>query len=130
LKQINPLVFVLTVLGMAVIGVACGGLGAYLGAHVFGSDDFLALGMAIVGMLTGYAAGNVAGLVLVKYVFKRDGSVVLGIAGAVVWTAIAVGVAALLNLAHDASSWVVSLAFLLTPVAALLGFHLKRAAAS
>jgi len=115
---------------MAAVGVAFGGLFAYIAAHSFGSGDFMALGMAIVGMLFGYAFGNVLGLVLVKYALRQRGSVILGIIGAVVWTGLSIGVAALLNLSNDASSWVVSAMFLLTPAAALLGFHVKRAEAS
>lgn len=130
MNKVNPLVFVVTALGLAAVGVAFGGLFAYIGAHAFGSGDFLALGLAIVGMLLGYAFGNVLGLILVKYALHQRGSVMLGIAAAVVWTGLSIGVAALLNLSSDASSWVVTAMFLLTPFAALLGFYVRRGEAS
>jgi hypothetical protein len=129
-KQVSPLVFLLTALGMALVGVICAILGALIGAHAVGSADFMALGAAIIGMLFGYALGNVIGLVVVKYPFRQNGSVLLGVLGAVIWTGLSVGVAALLNLSNDASSWVVSAMFLLTPLAALFGFYLTRSEAS
>jgi hypothetical protein len=129
-RKKNVFSFIITAIVMTALGAGLGMAGGYIGARTADPAGFVALGLAILGMLAGYVLGTVAGLLILTYAVRVTGSVMLGILTGVVWTGISIGVASLLNLSHHASSVIVYVMFLLTPAAALLGFYMKRAAAS
>lgn len=118
--------FILSALGMYVLSVGLAILGGWTGARAVDSDGFFALGLAIVGMLVGYFIGIVLGLVLIKTVLHQPGSLAIGLVALAVWTGISIAIAAIFNLASDASSAVVIACFLTTPVAALFGYYIKK----
>lgn len=130
MREKNVLTFVITAVVMTVLGLLLGMAGAMIGAHSASPTGFEALGVAIIGMVTGYVLGAVMGLFLLKYTVHVYGSVLLGVFAAVAWTFVSIGVAELMNRFHDASSVIVVLMFLLIPTVSLSGFYLKRAAAS
>ena len=82
--------------------------------------------LAIVGLLIGYVFGIVAGLLAIRFVLKQRGSVFLGIVAAVVWIGVSISIGIPFNLSDNLVSIVVGALFLCVPVAAMLGFNLKR----
>ncbi|MBN1189255.1 MAG: hypothetical protein JXA46_05830 [Dehalococcoidales bacterium] len=92
--------FILMMISLAVVGVVFATAGALIGGKIIGPNDmeFGGLGLAIGGALVGYLLGIIAGLLLVKALFRRKGSVLLGILGAVIGTIATVFLAGPLNL--------------------------------
>ena len=120
--------FILAALGTYVLSFGLAILGGVTGAHSVSSADFAALGLAIMGMLIGYVAGIVLGLICIKHLLHQTGSLTWGIIALAVWTGISIAIAAIFNLASDASSAVVVACFLSTPIAALLGYYWRNPA--
>ena len=60
--------FVLMTIGLGVLGIVFGVIGALIGGKVLGNDSFGfgALGLAIGGVLVGYPAGIIVGIILIR----------------------------------------------------------------
>ena len=119
--------FVGLTIGLGAIGIVFGVIGALIGGKVLGGDSFGfgALGLALGGIIIGYPAGIIVGIVLIKKVLHRRGSLLLGIVGSIVGAAVIIGTIGPLNL--NANTDLLFGLFLLTvPLFCLLGFFLKR----
>jgi hypothetical protein len=84
-------ILIVMVLGTAIAGIVIGILGTLIGAWLVGGNDFGGFGElvgALLGMVFGYPAGVILGLVIMRYAFHRKGSVLLGAAGVVVGMAL------------------------------------------
>ena len=91
-----------------------------------GDGSLADLGLAIAGLLIGYVFGIVVGLLAIRFILKQRGSVLLGIVAAVIWMGVSIAIAIPFNLSDNLVSIVVALFLLCVPVAAMLGFNLKR----
>jgi len=119
--------FVVKMIGMAVIGIAFAIAGAFIGGRVLGSDavGFGALGLAIGGILVGFPLGTIVGLILLKKLFHQQGSVWLGVLGAVVGTVATMVLSEPLNLnAHI--NLLFGVFFTIVPALTLGGFYLIK----
>ena len=110
--------------GMGVLGIALAVLGAYIGGGVIGEKSFGALGLAIIGVVAGYLLGIVIGLVVIKKVMHRNGSLAFGILGSIFGTAIIVIIGASIDI--DSNALLIILFFLAVPVFSLGGYYLRR----
>ena len=119
--------FALMTIGLGVLGIIFGVAGALIGGKLLGDDSlsFGALGLAIGGSLIGYLVGILVGIVLIKKVFHRQGSLLFGILGAFIGVIITVLVAIPLTLNSNASAIVVIFC-LGVPLVSMAGFHLNR----
>ena len=120
--------FIFIAIGMYILSIGLGVLGGLFGASVLGTGQLSDLGLAILGILGGYYAGIIISLVIIKTVLRQRGSIIIAIIGAVVWTAMCIGITALFNLADNASSTAVVALFLSTPLVALAAYYLKQPA--
>ena len=89
------------------------------------SVGFGALGLALGGILVGYPAGVIVGIILTKKVFHYQGSLLLGILGGILGVVITVAGAEPLNLNTNAST-LLAVFFLSVPVLCTIGFLLKN----
>ena len=80
---------------------------------------------AIMGMVVGYPLGAVLGILVYSRVFKYRGSVWLAGLGAAAGVLLVFGLAEPLNL-NASSDLMLGSFFLLTPLLAAWGFHLKK----
>ena len=82
----NIVVFVLMTIGLGVLGIAFGVMGAFIGCKVLGSDSvgFGALGLAIGGVIIGYPTGIIVGIISIRKIFHQQGSLLLGILGSII----------------------------------------------
>ncbi len=119
--------FVLMALGLAVLGVVFGVIGAFFGGRVLGSDSvgFGALGLAIGGVIIGYPAGIIVGIIAIKKFLHQQGSLLFGILGSVIGAVIVMLLAEPLNL-NSNTGLLFGVFFLSVPVSCLAGFYLKR----
>ncbi|MFC1920200.1 hypothetical protein ACFLYQ_00570 [Chloroflexota bacterium] len=119
--------FVITAIGLGIIGIIFGIAGAFIGGRVLGADSvgFGALGLAIGGVLAGYPAGIIIGIILLKKFFHQRGSLLLGIIGSVIGAALIIVLAGPLNLASNANL-LFGTFFLIMPTFCLIGFNLKK----
>jgi hypothetical protein len=114
-------------LGLGIIGIAFGAIGAFIGGRILGSDSFGfgALGLALGGILIGYPTGIIVGILLIKKVLHQKGSLLLGILGSIVGAVITVALAEPLNL-NSNNNLLFSVFLLSVPLFCLGGFFLKR----
>ena len=119
--------FVLTAIGLGIIGLAFSLGGALLGGRVIAgnSPGFAALGLAISGMLLGYPVGVIISLVLLKRLLHQAGSLWLGIAGCFVGLGIWIISATIFRLDTN-STLLLYFFFLIVPVLSLAGFQMKK----
>ncbi len=117
---------ILTTIGLAISGVIFGVLGGFLAGRGLGDGSLADLGLAIIGLLLGYAFGIIIGLFGIRFILHQRGSVFLGIVAAVVWVGVSIAIAIPFNLSDNFVSIVVALFLLCVPVAAMLGFNLRR----
>jgi hypothetical protein len=119
--------FIIIVVGLGIIGILFGLAGALIGGRVLGSDSFGfgALGLALGGILIGYPAGIIVGLILIKKLLHKRGSLLLGILGSVFGAIVTIVVAEPLNLNSNANL-VFGVFFLSVPLFCLVGFSLRR----
>ncbi|MFC1900788.1 hypothetical protein ACFLYN_04255 [Chloroflexota bacterium] len=119
--------FIITAIGLGIIGIAFGIGGAYIGGRVVGAGSvgFGALGLAIIGLFVGYPAGIVIGIILIKRLLHWHGSLLLGIIGIIVGMVTVITLAALLSL-NSGIDLLVIILLLIVPVFCLIGFNLKK----
>ena len=119
--------YVLMTIGLGVLGIIFGVIGALIGGKVLGSESagFGALGLAIGGAVIGYPAGIIVGIVSIKKILHQQGSLLLGILGSIIGAVITVVLALLLNL-NSNTNLLFGVFFLSVPVFCLVGFFLKR----
>jgi hypothetical protein len=119
--------FVLMTIGLGVLGIVFGVIGALIGGRVLGSDSigFGALGLAIGGVIIGYPTGIIIGIISIREIFHQRGSLVLGILGSIVGAVITMVLAEPLNL-NSNTNLLFGVFFLSVPVFCLVGFFLKR----
>ncbi len=119
--------FVLMALGLAVLGIAFGVIGALIGGRVLGSDSvgFGALGLAIAGIIIGYPAGIIVGIISIKKFLHQQGSLLFAILGSIIGAVIIMLLAEPLNL-NSNTNLLFGVFFLSVPVFCLVGFYLKR----
>jgi len=118
--------FVLMTIGLGVLGILFGVIGALIGGKVLGSDSFGfgALGLAIGGVLIGYPTGIIVGIILIKKILHQQGSLMLGIVGSIIGAIITVVLTEPLNLNSNANL-LFGVFFLSVPVFCLVGFFLR-----
>lgn len=117
--------YALMIIVLGVFGVVFAILGALTGGRVLARNSFGfgGPGLAIGGLLVGYPLGMIIGIILIKKILHRQGSMLLGISGSIFGVVITL-VLSLLNLNNPGLLfWVF---FLSVPVFCLAGFLLKR----
>ena len=119
--------FVLMTVGLGIIGILFGVIGALIGGRVLGADSvgFASLGLAIGGILVGYPTGIIVGIVLIKKILHQRGSLLLGIVGSIIGAVITMVLAEPLNL-NSNTNLLFGVFLLIVPVFCLIGFYLKR----
>jgi hypothetical protein len=123
----NVVKFAIMTVGLGIIGIVFGLVGALIGGRVLGGDSFGfgALGLALGGVLVGYPMGIVVGIILIKRILYQRGSLLLGILGSIFGAVIAVVIVEPLNLNSNANL-LFAVFFLSVPFFCLVGFFLKR----
>ncbi len=123
----NIVKFVIMTIGLGIIGIVFGLVGALIGGKVLGDDSFGfgALGLALGGIIVGYPIGIIAGIVSIKKILHRRGSLLLGILGSIFGAVITIVVAEPLNL-NSNPNLLFGVFFLSVPLFCLVGFFLKR----
>ena len=119
--------FGLMTIGLGVLGIVFGVIGALIGGKVLGSDavGFGALGLAFGGIIIGYPTGIIVGIISLRKIFHQRGSLLLGIIGSIIGAVIIMVLAEPLNLNAN-TNLLFGLFFLSVPVFCLIGFFLKR----
>ncbi|MFC1967916.1 hypothetical protein ACFLVX_00800 [Chloroflexota bacterium] len=123
----NIVKFVVMTIGLAIVGIVFGLVGAFIGGKVLGGDSFGfgALGLALAGIIVGYPTGIIVGIVSIKKILHRRGSLLLGILGSIFGAVITIVVAGPLNL-NSNLNLLFGVFFLDVPLFCLVGFFLKR----
>lgn len=119
--------FILMAIGLGVIGIVFGLIGALIGGKVLGGNSvgFGALGLALAGIIIGYPAGIIVGIVSIKKILHQRGSLLLGISGSIIGSVIVIALAEPLNL--NSNTGLLFGTFLLcVPVFCLSGFLLRK----
>ena len=119
--------FGLMTIGLGVLGIVFGVIGALIGGKVLGSDSvgFGALGLAIGGVIIGYPTGIIVGIISIKKFLHQRGSLLLGIIGSIIGAVVTLVLAEPLNLNSD-TNLLFGVFFLSVPLFGLVGFFLKR----
>jgi len=123
----NIVKFVIMAIGLGIIGIVFGLVGALIGSKVLGGDSFGfgALGLALGGIIIGYPTGIIIGIVSIKKILHRRGSLLLGILGSIFGAVITIVVAEPLNLNFN-PDLLFGVFFLSVPLFCLVGFYLRR----
>ena len=123
----NIVKFVIMTIGLGIIGIVFGLVGALIGGKVLGGDSFGfgALGLALGGIIIGYPTGIIVGIVSIKKILHRRGSLLFGILGSIFGAIITIAVAEPLNL-NSNPNLLFGVFFLSVPLFCLVGFFLKR----
>ena len=119
--------FILMAIGLGVTGIVFGLIGALIGGKVMGGNSvgFGALGLALAGIIIGYPAGIIVGIVSIKKILHQRGSLLLGISGSIIGSVIVLALAEPLNL--NSNTGLLFGTFLLcVPVFCLSGFLLRK----
>ncbi len=119
--------FLLMTIGLGVLGIVFGVIGALIGGKVLGGDSvgFGALGLAIGGVIIGYPTGIIIGIISIRKIFHQQGSLLLGIVGSIIGAVITIALAEPLNL-NSNTNLLFGVFFLSVPLFCLVGFFLKR----
>lgn len=119
--------FVLMAVGLGLLGIVFAVIGALIGGRVLGSDSagFGALGLAIGGVIIGYPAGIIVGIISIKRILHQKGSLLLGILGSIIGAVTTMILAEPLSL-NSNINLLFGVFFLSVPVFCLVGFFLKR----
>ncbi|MFH1639792.1 MAG: hypothetical protein ABIB93_05725 [Chloroflexota bacterium] len=119
--------FAVMTAGLGAIGILFGVGGALFGGRILGADaaGFGALGLAIGGIMVGYPAGIIVGLVLIKKLLHQRGSLLLGILGSIFGAGVTLALAEPLKL-NSNTNLLFGTFLLSVPVCCLLGFFLRR----
>ena len=116
-------IFVGMTIGLAICGAILAVVGAFVGGKGFSRDVYSALGLALIGVITGYLAGNIIGIILIKKVLHQNGSILLGILGCIAGIVITLVLTITLDPDINVFFW---MAIVSVPVLSLAGFYLKR----
>ena len=119
--------FVFMAIGLGITGIVFGLIGALIGGKVLGGDSFGfgALGLALGGIIIGYPTGIIIGIVSIKKILHRRGSLLLGILGSIFGAVITIVVAEPLNL-NSNPNLLFGVFFLSVPLFCLVGFSLRK----
>ena len=114
-------------IGLGVLGIAFGVIGALIGGKILGSDSvgFGALGLAIGGVIIGYPTGIIVGIISIRKILHQQGSLLLGIVGSIIGAVITIFAIEPLNL-NSNTNLLFGVFFLSVPVFCLVGFYLRR----
>jgi hypothetical protein len=114
-------------IGLGLIGIIFGVAGAWIGGSIPGDDSigFASLGLAIGGLVVGYPAGIILGIVLIRKVLRQPGSLLLGILGSIAGAAITLVLAEPLNL-NSSSNLLFGTFLVAVPVFSTVGYYLRR----
>lgn len=120
-------VFIGTVIGTAISGLAIGFMGSLIGAFILRDElsGFGDLAGAIAGMTFGYPIGVIVGLLVASKAFHRRGSLLFGALGAILSVVGTMLLAEPLNLNLNPNIVFGSM-FLASPLLASAGFYLGR----
>ena len=123
----NIVKFILMAIGLGLLGILFAVTGALIGGRVLGSDSagFGALGLAIGGVIIGYPAGIIVGIISIKRILRQKGSLLFGIVGSIIGAVIIMALAEPLNL-NSNTNLLFGAFFLSVPIFCLVGFFLKR----
>ncbi|MFC1952140.1 hypothetical protein ACFLV8_00695 [Chloroflexota bacterium] len=123
----NIIRFIIMTIGLGIMGIVFGVIGALIGSKVLGSNSvgFGDLGLAIGGVIVGYPTGIIVGIISIRKIFHQHGSLLLGILGSIIGAVIIMVLAEPLHLNSNTSLLFVAF-FLAVPVFCLIGFFLKR----
>lgn len=123
----NMVKFVIMTIGLGIIGIVFGLLGALIGGKVLGGDSFGfgALGLALGGIIVGYPTGIIVGIVLIRKILHQRGSLLLGIMGGIIGAIVTIVLAEPLHLNSNINLLFV-IFLLIVPVFCLVGFYLRR----
>ncbi len=123
----NIVKFVIMTIGLGIIGIVFGLVGALIGGKVLGGDSFGfgALGLALGGIIIGYPVGIIVGIISIKKILHRRGSLLLGILGSIFGAVITLVVAEPLNL-NSNPNLLFGVFFLSIPLFCLVGFFLRK----
>lgn len=123
----NIVKFVIMTIGLGIIGIVFGLVGALIGGKVLGGDSFGfgALGLALGGIIIGYPTGIIVGIISIKKILHRRGSLLFGILGSIFGAVITIVIAEPLNL-NSNPNLLFGVFFLSVPLFCLVGFFLKR----
>ena len=123
----NIVKFVIMTIGLGIIGIVFGVIGALIGGKVLGSDSFGfgALGLALGGIIIGYPAGIIVGIISIRKILHQPGSLLFGILGSIIGAVITMVLAEPLNL-NSNTNLLFGVFFLSVPVFCLAGFFLRR----
>ena len=119
--------YILMTLGLGIIGIAFGAIGAFIGGRLLGANSvgFGALGLAIEGIIVGYPAGIIVGIVLIRKVLHQKGSLLLGIVGSIIGAVIVMVLAEPLHL-NSNTNLLFGTFLVIIPIFCLIGFYLRR----
>ena len=119
--------FVLITVGLGIIGILFGVIGALVGGRVLGADSFGfgALGLAIGGIIVGYPTGIIVGIVLIRKVLHQQGSLLLGIVGSIIGAVVTMVLAEAVHL-NSNTNLLFGTFLLIVPVFCLFGFYLRK----
>ena len=119
--------FVLMIIGLGVLGIIFGIIGALIGGKILGGDsfEFGALSLALGGIIIGYSTGIIVGIISIKKILHQQGSLLLGILGSIIGAVISMVLAEPLNL-NSNPNLLFGVFFLSVPLFCLVGFFLKR----
>jgi hypothetical protein len=120
---INVARFLGMALGMAVSGAVLAVIGGLIGGRLLSSDIYEAIGLAAIGIVTGYFLGNILGLALIKKFVNPRSSIWLGVLGGFTGVVITVAIAVIWEPDINLVFW---LALVSVPILSLAGFYLKR----
>ena len=117
--------FVGVVIGLALFGGLIGFAGAGIGSFILrdGIAGFGALVGALSGFVIGYPLGVIAGIIMMNILLRFRGSLLFGIIGAVVGSALPAAFAELLNVNPNLFF---SLYFIGSPLLGTIGYYLTR----
>jgi hypothetical protein len=123
----NIIRFSIMALILGATGIIVAVIGALIGSKILGSDDmeFGALGLAIGGILVGYPAGIIIGILLIKKLFQQKGSLLFGLIGGIIGTVATIVLIEPLDLTSN-SYLLFATFFVLVTGLSLSGFYLKK----
>jgi hypothetical protein len=123
----NIIRFSIMALILGATGIIVAVIGALIGSKILGSDDmeFGALGLAIGGILVGYPAGIIIGILLIKKLFQQKGSLLFGLIGGIIGTVATIVLIEPLDLTSN-SYLLFATFFVLVTGLSLGGFYMKK----
>ena len=119
--------FAFMAIGLGIIGIVFGVIGALIGGRVLGSDSvgFGALGLALGGIIIGYPTGIIVGIISIKKILHQRGSLLFGILGSIIGVVMTIALAEPLNL-NSNPNLLFGVFFLSVPLFCSGGFLLKK----